>query len=376
VENSDIERRSSRRDEVSLDAVVKGRESAAEFWNEETRIVTVSRLGASFNLSRECSVGRILSMIFKMPREFRCYDHNKKLYRVWGLVQHCSALTDENDYQIGIAFIGKFAPQSYLKDPLKTYRIVGMDDDGFWNVGETKAPFVSRAYHRFPSALGVRLAKIDDENEESEVDHDAVTENISAGGASVYSSLEVETGDPVSFKCELNGWQSLAVVRNRQTREGDRTTIHLEFSRLFPVKELDLSFEDADPEELAETTEVTDEMDSESLGPGDAEIEDQDPGAPVADSSSEYDVDDEMSEIQDPQNEEDDRDADLAAESEFEFESFSQGNFDEDGQSDAEEDTSPIDEELLERGVQAEVIVEEGNQEGSEEEEDDQFERF
>jgi len=242
--DNDKDRRSSRRNEVSLEAIVKGRESEADFWKENTEIVTVSRLGASFNLSRECGVGRIVSLIVKMPKELRCYDHDKNLYRVWGLVQHCSPLNEDSEHEIGIAFIGKFAPEGYLKDPLKTYRIVGMDEDGFWNVGETKAPFVSRAHYRFPSALPVRVAALDEDNEEAQVDTDAVTENISEGGASIFSRLEVETGDAVKFKCEENGFQSLAVVRNRQMRENDKTTIHLEFSRLFPIKDVDLAFED------------------------------------------------------------------------------------------------------------------------------------
>ena len=241
------DRRRLSRNYVALPAVVKGRESKDDFWKEKTEIVTVSRLGASFNLDHECKVGRILSLIVKMPENLRCYDQDKNLYRVWGLVQHCSPISQASQFLVGIAFIGKFAPKSYLDDPLRTYRIVGMDEDGFWNVGATKAPFVSRAHHRFPCALGVKIAVVDVDGTESQIDFDAVTENISAGGASVFSNLRVETGDAVNFRCESNGFTSLAVVRNRQKREGDRVTIHVEFSGdEFPIMDLDLSFEDGE----------------------------------------------------------------------------------------------------------------------------------
>ncbi len=237
------DRRSSTRSEVSLSAVVKGRESAEEYWKEETRIVTISRLGASFNLERECSVGRIVLLTTQMPNSLRTYDRDKKLYSVWGLVQHCSPVpgSEGSNFQVGIAFIGKYAPDSYAEDPQKTYRIVGMDEYGFWTTGENSTPFFPRAHHRYPCRMEVRLALLDSEGNEVEHDDNSITDNISLSGALVFSDLEVTTGDAVRFSCDEFDYSALAVVRNRQQRDGNRTTLHLEFTDAnFPVEEIDL----------------------------------------------------------------------------------------------------------------------------------------
>ena len=203
MSNEFRERRKENRSSSGLSAVVKGRESKADFWKESTDLVTVSRIGASFELQRACQVGRILSILANMPANLRCYDEDKKQYRVWGLVQHCSPVYENPDlFLVGVAFIGKYAPKTYLEDPLRTYRVVGMDEEGFWNVGETKEPFVSRAYHRFKYAAGVKLGNLKTEGEANSIDFDAVTEDVGSGGASVFTSLDVETGDAVRFVCD------------------------------------------------------------------------------------------------------------------------------------------------------------------------------
>lgn len=279
------ERRTIKRSSSALSAVVKGRESSEDFWKEDTEIVTVSRLGASFNLDRECAVGRIVSMLTRMPAEYRCYDKDTNLYRIWGLVQHCSPVNQNTAFQIGIAFIGKYAPESYFVDPLKTYRIVGMDEFGMWNVGETQAPFLSRTHHRFPAAIEVRVAVLDADGKESAVDEEALTENVSAGGASVFSALEVESGGAVKFICDSPSFTSLSVVRNRQRREGGRITLHLQFTEEeFPVNELNVPYEEDEellsPEEDSDSVTPPIAADAESEETGAAEAgatEDEDP---------------------------------------------------------------------------------------------------
>lgn len=238
------ERRSSARSSATSSVVVKGRESADIFWKEETEIVNVSRLGANFNLKRECPAGRIVSLVMNMPAHLRCYDLDKKLYLVWGLVQYCAPIStdDFTGFQVGVAFVGKDAPQSYLENPLKSYRVSGMDSDGFWNIGEAKTPFVTRAHHRFQASLDARISVIDADGEEGLIDDQAKTENVGAGGTAVFSSLELNSGDRVRFSCENPEFSTVCVVRNRQIREGEGAILHLEFSESnFPTASIDAS---------------------------------------------------------------------------------------------------------------------------------------
>jgi len=273
MSNIEKERRKLSRSSVSLTAEVKARENSESFWKEVTDVQNVSRVGANFNLKRECKVGRLVLLSINMPEMFRRYDYGKKLYRVWGLVQHCRPISeaDFDGYQIGVAFVGKLAPESYPEDPMKSYRVTGIDSDGFWNIGEAKTPFVTREYLRFPCSLKVRIAQIDPDGMGSQVEEKAIMENVSIAGASVFSRLELNSGDSVMFVCDEPGFSSIAVVRNRQYREGDRSTLHLQFTENFPVKDLNHSFESAEAvvfdDETAEADEIKEEKESEAREP-------------------------------------------------------------------------------------------------------------
>ena len=234
------ERRTANRIETKLIAFVKGRESTNEFWKEETKVITVSKIGAGFYLRQKVPVGRLVLLDANLSENLRQYDRHQDTYRVWGLVQHASYSKSKDAYHVGIAFIGRDAPSSYLEDPGKTYRVVGLSSDGFWSVGETQEPFVKRQYHRFTTAIPVKVYLEQEGVERIKMDWDAVTENVSAGGASIYSSLEVNVSDPVRIVFEEPQFESIAIVVNRQFREQDKQTIHVEFVEPnFPVQFLE-----------------------------------------------------------------------------------------------------------------------------------------
>ena len=100
-------------------AVVKVRESKEDSWKETADVISSSSTGAGLYINRECQVGRLVSLMFPLEPHLRSYDHDKELYRVWGLVQHCHMLPAENEagYHVGVAFIGKHSPESYRQDP-------------------------------------------------------------------------------------------------------------------------------------------------------------------------------------------------------------------------------------------------------------------
>lgn len=256
--DSKPEERKSFRSALSFSVVVKGREANDVFWKEVTEVVNVSRLGASFSLRRQCSAGQIVSLMMKMPKHLRSYDLDKKLYRIWGLIQYCSPIGqgESVEYQVGVAFIGKHAPQSYLKNPLNTYRVSGMDSEGFWKIGEAKTPFVTRTFHRFVREFEARVAVIDSTGEETEVDTEALTENISEGGTAVFSTLDLEIGECVRFSCQEHNFSSICIVRNRQRWEDNRSMLHLEFSDArFPIRKMVFSSGDYDELEADDTSE-------------------------------------------------------------------------------------------------------------------------
>ena len=233
------ERRASRRNYTSLSAIVKGQDGDDIFWKETAMISTVSKTGASFNLLRECKIGRLISLIMPMPADLRSYDTDAELYRVWGLVQHCNPiLTEEFEcYQIGIAFIGKNAPESFKLNPLQSYRISGVDENGLWNAIEAKREFVSRKHPRFVVSLEVNLAALDGDGNILAAE-DTTTENISLSGAAVFSTLNVKIGSQINYTCRIHDFSSLAVVRNIKTVDARMSILNLEFVKnLFPIRE-------------------------------------------------------------------------------------------------------------------------------------------
>lgn len=229
---------------ISLDisAVVRVKESKTAFWKETTELVSLSRSGAGFYLEKQCEVGRLVSLMIPMPKHLRCYDHDKELYRVWGLVQHCSRVSGEGDasYHVGVAFAGKNPPPSYAENPLHSYRIAGMNEDGTWRIVEAKTSFVVRRHARYWLTLEVLLAAHDAEMNLIS-DEKARTENISLSGAAVISELPVDVGDSVNFNSIEHNFSAQAIVRNRQTSEYDQPRLHLEFiNESFPIEQLKL----------------------------------------------------------------------------------------------------------------------------------------
>lgn len=222
---------------LALTAVVRAKENHETYWKETTDLVSISRSGAGFYLKRHCDVGRLVSLIMPMPRHLRAHDRERELYRVWGLVQHCSPVygAGTSSFHVGVAFIGRHVPPSYHENPAQSYRICGMQEDGTWKVVEAKSDFVVRRHPRYWISIQTALSVLDDDKNML-TDEKAVTENISASGAAVFTSLDVNVGDSVTLDCDLHDFASMAVVRNRRDADNGKAKLHLEFiGKSFPI---------------------------------------------------------------------------------------------------------------------------------------------
>src|SRR5690348_16308367 len=102
-----------------ISAVIKGKDAKFRPWSETAAVTSLSGSGAGFFLSRQCIVGRLISLILPMPIHLRRYDYDKQLYRTWGLVQYCykAGGDEEAGYHVGVALIGQEAPESYHANP-------------------------------------------------------------------------------------------------------------------------------------------------------------------------------------------------------------------------------------------------------------------
>jgi hypothetical protein len=224
----------------SMHTVVNGTDSDGEPWKEVADLFSYTSSGVGFYVPFECGVGTLISLTVQMPAYMRCYDHEEEFYHIWGLVQYCRISThnDEPAFQVGVAFIGKTPPASYVANPLQSYRICGMNDLGLWSVTESDSRFVQRKELRYWQKVEFYLALIDQRRETIGGER-TFTENVSKSGAAVVTRLELSVGDRIKLINSEFDFSSLAVVCNSQNTDDGRNRINLEFiNGSFPVHKL------------------------------------------------------------------------------------------------------------------------------------------
>jgi hypothetical protein len=215
-------------------------------WNEITRLEDISAFGAAFKLKRPVKRGRLMMVSLPMPRQLRCYDYLEPQYRIWGLVRRCLPVGNDpgsQSYAVGVAFIGKNPPQAYLDDPSKLYDTADREDGGLWQLvemdampDESELPAYLRRHTRFaiPETL---LLEMLDENGDVAASEVTVTENVSLGGAAVFTSFNVEAGSFLRVKSERHDLSIISIVRGKHIGEDGINRLHIEFiDHLFPLK--------------------------------------------------------------------------------------------------------------------------------------------
>lgn len=245
---SEQEGRRIQRIALPLPTRVDVRVDATLAWNEVTRLTDVSPFGAGFTLKRPAKRGRLVLLTIPMPRQLRCYDFSENQYKVWGLVRRCIQANagGEEKYMVGVAFIGRKPPQSFLDDPSTLYEISHREEKGLWSIesydsaaDESGLSRDARKQTRFfiPEPLQLELL---DENGAVCGSESTVTENLSHGGASVFTSMEIRRGTIVRVTSEQHNVSIISIVRACRVGEDRIRRLHLEFiDRYFPLSGLE-----------------------------------------------------------------------------------------------------------------------------------------
>ncbi|HYG79242.1 MAG TPA: hypothetical protein VD861_02580 [Pyrinomonadaceae bacterium] len=232
-------RRMRERLELTLPVRVFGRESEDTDWVETTRLIDVTPFGARFALTRPTEPGRLLHLTLPMPRQLRCFDHVEDQYRVWALVRNLkvqeAAAGKPARYEVGVAFIGKRAPESFERDPTTRYEVAeSATETGMWVV-TAQDPEARRVptdkprpetRHHIPIEVVVEAL---DEKGRVSASETTVTENISRRGAAVFTTLNVTRGRFVRVTSAQYRISVIAAVRARRTGPDGVPRLHLEF---------------------------------------------------------------------------------------------------------------------------------------------------
>lgn len=246
---SDKEDRRIQRIGLALPIRVEGKVNKEVAWNEITRLQDVSAFGAGFNLNRPVKRGRLLALTMPMPRQLRCYDYMEPQYRVWGLVRRCVTIKNSiaaEQYAIGVAFIGKHPPLTYREDPAKLYDIIKLEEKGFWQIveapdrpDERDLPKELRRHSRYQIPVNVLLEILDEEGNVITAEM-TVTENLSLGGASVFTSLNADVGSFLRVTSEQYNTTIISVVRGKRMGPDSIPRLHIEFvDHFFPLEGID-----------------------------------------------------------------------------------------------------------------------------------------
>ncbi len=240
------EQRRIQRYALSLPTRVEVKVDSKFSWNEITRMEDVSAFGAGFILKRPVKRGRLIMVGVPMPRQLRCYDYLEPQYRIWSLVRRCIPITSNpgaENYAVGVAFVGKHPPREFIENPAKLYDLSHRDDGGLWQLveadplpDESDLPAYLRRHTRFaiPEALVLELL---DENGDVAASEVSVTENLSLGGAAVFTSFNVEVGSFLRVKSERFSITIISVVRGKRVGADGIVRLHLEFiDHLFPLE--------------------------------------------------------------------------------------------------------------------------------------------
>jgi hypothetical protein len=214
-------------------------------WHEITRLEDVSAFGAGFKLKRPVKRGRLLLVNVPMPRQLRCYDYLEPQYRIWGAVRRCIPLGQgpgAECYAVGVAFIGKNPPSNYLENPAKLYELMEREDSGLFQVreadleaDESHLPANLRRHTRFPIPESL-LLEVLNENGDVVTSEETVTENLSLGGAAVFTSLPIGPGSFLRVRSQRLDQTIISIVRGRRIGADGITRLHLEFiDHIFPL---------------------------------------------------------------------------------------------------------------------------------------------
>ena len=221
--------------ELKLPVRVRCRETADLEWTEITRLIDVTPFGAGFTLKRPVEKGRLLHMTIPMPRQLRVFDHVEDQYRVWALVRYVrqtSAPGAAQQFEVGVAFIGKQPPRSYEENPAKRYEIGNKKAEDLtaledWSPTELFASDQrTHTRHNIPVDMLIETFK---ENGEVEQSEHTVTENISQKGAAIFTTLNLPPGRFIRLTSEQFRLSVYAAVRGHSMGAAGVPRIHVEF---------------------------------------------------------------------------------------------------------------------------------------------------
>jgi len=211
------ERRRDQRLGLSLPVRVTGHEPGGAAWEEMSATEDASFGGASFPLKHAHGVGQVLLLSLPLPRNYRRYDLAETSYKTYALVRNTRA-TAGGGRIAGVRFLGRVPPKGFADAPGGRFRLPEDSKTG---------PAVDRRRdERLQLFVNLRLRRRGGGRVQEE---QTVTEDVSRGGARVFTTLTVARGEALTVSDLADRISTAAVVRNVYVGRDRVTRLNLQF---------------------------------------------------------------------------------------------------------------------------------------------------
>ena len=218
------ERRRDPRMGMNVTVQVRGHDQDGTSWEEMTASDDISYGGASFPLRHGHGVGQVLLLSAPLPRNFRRYDLAETSYKSYALVRN-SRSTDSGTRVVGVMFLGRVPPKGFESKPGGRYRLP-TDPRGVMTPASNISAADRRRNERLQLFVDLKLKRT---GMAGTMEEQTVTENLSRGGARVFTTLPVSKGETLTVS-DLGATVSCeAVVRNVYVGHDRVTRLNLQF---------------------------------------------------------------------------------------------------------------------------------------------------
>jgi hypothetical protein len=212
---------------MNVTVQVRGHDQDGTAWEEMTASDDISYGGASFPLHHSHGVGQVLLLSAPLPRNFRRYDLQETSYKSYALIRN-SRSNDSGTRVVGVMFLGRVPPKGFEARPGGRYRLP-TDPRAANAPSEPQPPGERRRNERLQLFVDLRLRRT---GMAGSTEEQTVTENLSRGGARVFTTLSVARGETLTV-CDLDGRVAVdAVVRNVYVGPDRVTRLNLQFPDL------------------------------------------------------------------------------------------------------------------------------------------------
>lgn len=218
------ERRRDPRLDMNVTVRVNGHEPDGTPWEEMTTSDDISYGGASFALRHPHGVGQVLLLSAPLPRHFRRYDLAETSYKSYALIRNSRTLEDGGRV-VGVMFLGRVPPKGFEQKPGGRYRLP-TDPRQARAAAEATPHGERRRHERLQLFVNLRLKRA---GAQGSIEEQTVTENVSRGGARVFTTLPVTRGETLTVTDLEAVVSAEAVVRNVYAGPDRVTRLNLQF---------------------------------------------------------------------------------------------------------------------------------------------------